>query len=348
MYGYGEYVDISPEQLLQKVTQEQIFEFILDSSSPGTKFDFSLRYTSPFRSDKKPGCRFEQRPDGTILFVDFGEKLLNPTKTHRSCFRMVMDFYDVSLNTALKIICDKFSLSKSSNDYQRVDVTYTNKSFNSPVLETIIKYDKRQYGRFDIQHWSKFLIKTSHLEEDKVFSVRRFTINGPKGISHVAPYKHCYAIDFIDKVKIYQPYSVDYKWITNCDENNIGNFDNLPLSGDELIIKKSYKDHRVMRNLDMGLDVIWFQNEGCIPSIDILVSIVSRFKLITIFFDNDEGGIKAAIVLVAIFNSIREGCARMVYLPTLHLKDPSEFINKEGRRDLITVINQIGIYGKNT
>ena len=163
--------------------------------------------------------------------------------------------------------------------------------------------------------------------------------------------------DFVDKIKIYQPYGGKYKWITNCDEDNIGNFDNLPPTGRELIIQKSYKDHRVLRNLEWGLNVIWFQNEGCVPSMDILVNLTQRFEYITIFFDNDEDGMKAAQKLCDIFNMIRESCARTVFLPKRrkhkqlygdYLKDPGAFINKEGKQDFIKTLKQIGINGKNT
>src|SRR3954465_13973869 len=103
MYGYEEYLDITPEHLLQKIDQEDIFEFVLQEP-----FSFSTRYRSPFRQHSKDigTCRFDQREDGTILFVDFGEA---PGKTHRSCFKMVMDKESTNLTGAMRIICKKFN-----------------------------------------------------------------------------------------------------------------------------------------------------------------------------------------------------------------------------------------------
>lgn len=350
MYGYVEHIELTPEQILQKITQEQIFEWILKAP-----FNFGERYCSPLREDKNPDCRFEERPDGAIVFVDFGERLLTG-HTHRSCFGMVMDAYNVTMSGAIRIICQHFGLSTNVQDYGEVSKVVYDRKENIKT-ETTLNYDKKEFTKSDVIFWSQFLIRPEHLIEDNSFSVARFSIRNHKGYRVITPYKHCYVFDFIDKMKIYQPYSEKYKWITNCDEDNIGNFDNLPPTGRELIIQKSYKDHRILRNLILGLNVIWLQNEGCVPSMDILKNLVERFEYITIFYDNDEDGRKAAQKLCDVFNMIKESCARTVFLPERRkhkqlygkfLKDPGEFINKEGKQDLLKALKQIGINGKNS
>lgn len=352
MYGYEEHFEITPEQILQKVTQQQIFEFVLKQP-----FNFGDRYCSPLREDNKPDCRFEEREDGTILFVDFGEKYLTGN-THRTCFKMVMEAFGFTLINALRKICNEFNLSRDIGSYS---VVSTNNVIYNPTgkgerKSTLLTYDSKFPSKSDIIFWSQFLIKLEHLQEDNSYCVRSFTITNDKGYRKINAYKHCYVYDFIDAMKFYQPYSEKYKWITNCDENHIGNIDNLPSIGDELIIQKSYKDHRVLRNLDFGLHVIWFQNEGCVPSLEILNNLTERFKIITVFYDNDKDGVIAGMKLVDILNVIRPGCARMVHLPRKrkhkqlfgeYLKDPAAFINKEGKTDLITALKQIGIYAKN-
>lgn len=351
MYGFEDLIEVAPDQLLQKITQEQIIEWVLEQP-----FDINARYISPFRKDEKPGCRLEVRPDGTILFIDFGEKLLTG-RTHRTCFGMVMDKYKVSMQGAIRILCNEFGLSTHRHDYQYIESPgYDYSKSGGIVTPSTFTYDKKEFSKSDIIYWSGFMIKPEHLIEDNSFCVRRFTISNHKGFKLCTPYQYCYVFDFIDKVKFYQPFNEKYKWITNCDENCIGNIDNLPSHGKELFVQKSYKDHRVLRNLGWGLNVIWFQNEGCIPSLEILYNLTQRFDLITIFYDNDAHGIATAYKLVEIFNSLKPGCARMIYLPERRkhkklygkfLKDPAEFYNKEGRDDLIKVLKQIGIkYGR--
>lgn len=334
MYGYNHYDKILPEQVLQKVTQEEIFEFAF-----GHPISLDEKYQSPVREDKRPGCRFETREDGTILFIDFGD-----SQHHRTCFGLVMAKFKVTLTGAISLILSEFKLSTEQTSYSAITKV---SNFKEPTERTssLIEYDRIDYGKRDVLWWSQFLIKTNELLEDHVYNTNRFYITNDRGRRAVNIYYNCYAIDFISRVKLYQPFGGDYKFITNCDENNIGNIDNLPPFGDNLFIKKSYKDHRVLRNL-MKLNVIWFQNEGCVPSIEILRNLTERFVNIVVFYDNDEAGIKAAIKIVTILNNIRKDCAKMIHLPhftdrRMNWKDPSEFVSKEGKQDLLTVFKQI-------
>lgn len=335
MYGYAEYLDITPEQVLQKVSQEKIFEYILQQP-----FSFDLRYTSPTRNDKRPNCRFTEREDGTILFLDFGDRF---GKTHRTCFSLLAEKENISIETAIKIICGHFKLSTNSTDYSPI-ITNSFVSSIDDGSDTEILYERKDYDRYDITFWSQFLIKTNELREDNVFSTSKFRIKNSKKNVVINVFRHCYVIDFKDKKKIYQPYSSKYKWISNCDENVIGNFDNLPPSGDRLIIQKSYKDHRVLRNLIPTLNVIWFQNEGCVPDLEILTNLLSRFRQIVIFYDNDFKGIQAAYKLTCILNNIRKDSTIMKYLPIrCEWKDPAKYVSKEGRRDTIKILNKLGL-----
>src|SRR4029077_4179226 len=99
-------------------------------------------------------------------------------------------------------------------------------------------------------------------------------------------------------------------------ENDVGNYNNLPPEGELLIITKSYKDHRVLRNVGYN-NVIWFQNEGCIPDRWILNNLVRRFKRIIVLFDSDYSGTMAAIKLCNILNVIRGEASVMRQLPLL-------------------------------
>lgn len=339
MYGYYEYSDITAEQLLQKVKQERIFEMVLKEP-----FSYDKKYFSPFRKDKTPGCFFTQREDGTILFVDFADRTGH---RHRSCFRMVMDAYEptLSLSNAIDVICDYFKLSKNSSDYTPVSFTRNFTSVTEEKEGTIITYTKkREFSRNDRIYWSKFLITTQNLLEDNVYPVDRFTKVNRKGKFSSVCYNPSFALDFIHHVKLYFPLNnIEFKWLSNCDENDIGNIDNLPITGSKLIISKAYKDHRVIRNLTNN-NVIWFQNEGCVPDDYILKMLLKRFHEIVIFFDNDYTGIKQGYKIVTILKKLSKGknIVRMVYLPIKSkYKDIAEYVGKEGRQDTLKILKQI-------
>lgn len=344
MYGYEDSFDILPEQLLQKIKAEEIFRWIFNDD-----INTSIRYTSPFRKDNNPDCRFQETIDGTLLFIDFGE---SSGRTHRTCFRAVMDNFKCTLPIALKLICNQFGLSENPVDYEPIkDEDESTKQEETKLFPTLITWETRPIERKDKIFWSQFIITPDNLKEDKTGIVSRIIIDSKKGKKSFSPMSICYSFDFGHHVKLYQPYNnPKYKWITNCNENDIGNLQNIPIIGDELIISKAYKDHRVLRNIGFGLTaVIWFQNEGCIPNAKILLDLTLRFKLITIFFDNDKPGreaaekVKAAILLV---NPLAK--VRCVWLPVRQFpyKDPSDFVKKEGRTDTQEVLKYIGINPK--
>lgn len=335
MYGYYEHIDITPEQLLQKIDQVKIFEWILKQP-----VIFGNKYRSPFREDNEPKCFFTQREDNTILFIDFGDRT---GRTHRSCFRMVMDSYNptLTLTEAIEVICERFNLSKNSSDYpviQQFDKLATVRS------KTRIDYIARDFEPRDRKYWNKFLISLSDLEEDNVLAAKKFTKINKKGVLSMYPPTICYAIDFIAHVKLYMPYNPELKFITNCDEDDIGNIDNLSHFGDRLIIGKSYKDHRVVRNILNFHDVIWFMNEGCIPSEHILKNLLSRFENIIIFFDNDFTGFRTAYKLYRVLTSLSSKSKVFIrYIPISlkPIKDAGEFVSKEGRKDTFNLLNKI-------
>ena len=93
------------------------------------------------------------------------------------------------------------------------------------------------------------------------------------------------------RMKGYQPYSKSLRFFGNVDKDCIGGLWDLDNSDSDIIITKSYKDWRVLKN--RGFQVIWFQNEGMIPDLKLLKGF--KHRTFTILFDNDKAGIKAAI-----------------------------------------------------
>lgn len=345
MYGYEEYIDnLLPEHILQRVTQEQIFEFVLQQS-----FHPDKKYKAPYREDNHAGCNFGIREDGTILFQDFTQP---KGYTHKSCFRVIMDTYGVNLTEAVHIIVRHFDLPREISAYNSNILPsviprsrYINEK-DEDRPKSIIEYDKIDYRKVDKLHWSKFIITVDDLFEDNVFATNRVTIFRENVRKSFPIYGLGYAIDFLDAVKIYQPYSETHKFITSCTENHIGNIDNIPATGEVLVIAKSYKDHRVIRNLVPDLPVIWFQSESekALPHRDILESLLGRYDTIIIFYDNDIPGIVGAHRLnVALYNIIA-GKSRIVKIPLSmadKFKDISSYVEREGRKDTLKLLKQI-------
>ena len=175
---------------------------------------------------------------------------------------------------------------------------------------------------------------------DKVFAVQKYKLlNTKKGdvISRCYDIGYAYTEFKDSKKKLYFPYREGkLKFVTSCTKNDVGGIKHLPPFGKQLIITKSYKDYRVL--LNNGKNVIWFQNEGMFPDIEILLSIVKRFEQVIVFFDNDVQGILSSQKLVDIINSYFPSKANALWLSESLIRfgitDPSDLISKSGSIEL--------------
>ena len=333
MYGYNEIISLGPENILEEVTQEEIFGIFIKSPIIADKG--MATYVAPYRNDSQPNCYFEEY-DGRLFFFFFSS-----SPPSHNCFSFIQKCAKLNnYGEAYRYISKELGL-KGNKRIQR-------KVINEPTLELkkikerrTILYLPRAFNIQDKLFWSQYNISSENLIEDKVIPIQLYKSISRKGVPFVIRTSNImYAYtDFEDgRVKIYRPYgNKDEKWFTNCTQNDIGGINSLPISGDILIITKSYKDYRVIKN--QGVNTVWFQNEGMIPSPTILRSLCKRFKKIVIWFDNDEAGIKAAKLVASHINSLFPGIVITIHLDVELLqediKDPSDLEAKKGKEKLI-------------
>jgi hypothetical protein len=346
MYGYAEFTPLTEEEILKRVEQEDIAEMILGYKPVLYQFiksPIKLRW----KKDNTPGARFEMW-NGRLFFIDFGDQ-----PTHRVIFKFVADYYGVKFFEALKIINEYFELGLG--EHSKVIIpkpVIEHQIYNSPEKQrTDIIYKPRPFGKIDKEYWMPYEISRNNLIEDEVVAavwykfysnkVNRWVVQRPTDPTYIFT-------EFKERVKVYRPlHNHKHRFITNCTENDIGGYNQLPISGHNLIIKKSYKDHRVIKNQGLA-NVIWFQNEGCVPSESIIINLCKRFDNIYIFFDNDQAGIEAAFKLTAIFNSHYPEKTLPIWLPedllSIGIKDPAELQKKKGRKELNQFLIYKGLY----
>jgi hypothetical protein len=342
MYGYQEYFNLTPSQVLEKISEAQIFGFILQQEIIIGK----RVYRSPFRIDDDPGCRIVPY-GGKLWFEDFASG--HPP---RDCFNMVRDFYGVNHQESIQIVCKHFLLSSDLSEYTPVPIA---KYEDSPRAKTQIPYQTRNWEKRDQTYWSKYLITKQQLEEDGVKPLRNYGIVNRDGkLDLFSPYDITYLYNFNPRYKIYRPENSnsDYRFITNCDQNDIGNLSKISIFGEDLTIGKSYKDHRVLKNALETNNVIWTQNEVVIPDDEILIDLSVRFKKINILYDNDKQGKEGGTKLEQAFLRVNpEANINKVFLPLrgkYSHKDPAQFVNKEGMKELKEVLKRLRVYGTRT
>ncbi len=349
MYGFSNYVPLTEEEILKRVSQEEIIKMALGH----IPIPYQRIYNPMKKIDTVPGAWFEWW-NGKLMFIDFGD---NPT--HRITIKFIADFYRITFSEALKLINSHFQLGLGTQTEFSVPkpVKYVNGQghYDHEKQKHNIIFKPRIFLEQDAQYWKKFNISRNNLIEDKVSAViwYKFYSNKQKQWMTIRPSDICYAYsEFGSHTKIYRPKSPTGKgkWLTNCDENDIGALNSLKRSGNKLVITKSYKDCRILRNI--GLNSIWFQNEGCVPEEAIIIDLCERFDEIFFFYDNDNAGIEASLKLTSIFNSFYPSKSCSIHLPesllSFNIKDSANLVEKRGTQQIVNFAKDSNLYGKDT
>jgi 5S rRNA maturation endonuclease (ribonuclease M5) len=327
---------ISKDKILKYVSEKQIYELVFGFQPEEYQY-----VISPLRRDDYPGCWFENTPvvrktgiTDNLVFRDFAYR-----NRPLDCFDVIQDYYNLpNFYATLNFVYEKLIEGKQLNEQH-----FIKKSVKEDVE---IFCESRNFIKQDKLFWTKYGISKQNLIDDRVFPVRRYVMTNTKsGTVNIRPRQLCYVFaEFEKRKKLYFPDAEKSKrFITNCKKDDIGALNTLPSFGRQLFITKSYKDCRVVRN--QGRYSIWNQNEGMIPSIDLLISIIKRFKQVIVFYDNDEPGIKAAQELTSIINNHFPGKAAPLWLPTnlnqQGISDPADLIHYRSKNELNQFLNKI-------
>jgi hypothetical protein len=333
-YGYSDDVPLNKIEILKRVSQEEIFSIIYVGQIEVNKY-----ICSPLRSDLQPGAWFEWY-NGTLWFKDFADR-----KYPRDCFQFIMDFYDINFFETLKLIDGYFELGLSIGNPKpvvhnvRVEKGRIQLRKERELTEIITR--AREFTSIDKKFWfDRYGITRKQLISDNVFAINKYQMYIPKKKKWIDfnVFDPSYSYEEFDNgiKKIYRPFREGIgKWITNCNENHVGGLKSLITYGYNLIITKSYKDYRVIKNL--GYHTIWFQNEGQIPNEQILKDLCDRFNNIYIFYDNDTTGIEKTKILKDRINCLYRK-AKSIWIPEsyayLSVKDASDLVHKKGKEEL--------------
>jgi hypothetical protein len=190
----------------------------------------------------------------------------------------------------------------------------------------------RPYGEADTAYWAIIGVTLKQLVRDGVNAINAYLYKKNDKRVKVLTAPLCYCIPVGDKYKIYSPFG-SKKFFTNCQNDDVGNLRELPDTGDILLITKSYKDCRILRNL--GYFSIWVQSETMFPNPILLLQLCLRFTRIIILFDNDRAGYLGAKQLQERIEGI--GCkAETLHYPNLKgVTDTAEYYATQGEVKLI-------------
>tara|TARA_R110000851_G_scaffold5823_4_gene23781 strand:- start:169 stop:1308 length:1140 start_codon:yes stop_codon:yes gene_type:complete len=290
---------LSKEIILSQISEEKVWNISL-----GFEPNDSDIITSPYRKDNSPGCKFIRNKEGLLCLYDgaaIGSKVSGIGIWNVDCFQSLMILKGIDLGLCLSKIQELINVGKLEGldlGFTKLEVIKTsNKSKGNK--KTLIYYWTRTWNKYDKKYWSSYGITKSQLESDNIIPIDAWGVKS-KGSSEWRKFICSHWCSYIinddswgSRMKGYQPFSKFLRFFGNVDEDCIGGLWGLNDSDSEsdVIITKSYKDWRVLKNA--GFQVIWFQNEGMIPDLKLLKEFKHRNFII--LFDNDKAGIKAAI-----------------------------------------------------
>lgn len=274
---------VTKEGLLSLLTDLEIYRMYM-------KEDVNTKtiMNSPLRDDIKPSFGFFIGESGELCFKDF-------VLGSGDCIKFVMLKFGLSYFEALS----KIALDANLEDEFIIKNTFktnVNTSNHLKTREEIIKdlnskalgKTSRNWTLNDLTFWNKYGITKKTLDKYRVNPVAYLHVGIHKKIISADKLAFSYTEykDGQETFKIYQPENADYKWLNTHNDSTWQGWEQLPQSGDVLLITKSLKD--VMSITDVcGYPTVSLQTESALPKEHVLEQLKQRFKCIYVLYDND-------------------------------------------------------------
>jgi len=320
---------LTQDNLLKKVSEYQIFKFYIPELTVGSAMK------SPLRNDTKPSFSI-YKYSNKLLYHDFS------TKDSGDWIKFLKQLFNLrNLTDVLNKVNNDMQLNLYSTKYVKGNkvqlphnVTVNNQK-DSQITFTI-----RDFQEHDLKFWKQYGITKEVLIQSKTFPLQYYYINNGKTI---LADKYSYVYIFYEyndilRVKIYQPYSKDWKWISNINNTVVDGIKELQYNTSTLIITKARKDRLVLNML--GYESVSTNNETSFIPEKVINKLKLRYSNIYIFFDNDETGIINSHEF-----SIKYELTEISIPPAWGIKDISDFVKIYSSKlasDLLTkLINNV-------
>lgn len=272
------------------------------SEALGYDVDVNVKHRNPLREDKHAGCTIKWF-NGKLWFIDFG---YSPNSICAS---------------------DMLRLTKGivRPVYYGEQHSYV-KQYKTQTNNTKIDIVTREFNYDDKVYWNSYGVDVDILNSYGCYAVQKLWVNS----KDILVDKLCYGIFVEGRVKVYMPKSKTRKWISNVLKEHIGMLRMLSITGDKVIITKSFKDAMTLRCLGYG-DVCWLQSESVDMNREAIFSLTKRFKEVIILFDNDIVGKDNSNRLCDKIKSVdSDANVRGVFIADDMAKDISDLTYKHG------------------
>lgn len=287
-------VRLTPQAILQKISEYDIFRFYM----PDKSWKINQATLSPFRQESNPSFVIGNKR-GFLSFIDFGD-----TSKRGDCFTFVKMLYSLStIDDVLRMIDKDFGLGflpgTSTDRYKSIQKEYKQPE-DLGKRYSLIQVVTRRFTQEELDYWNQYYQSIDDLRANNVYSIKKLYLNRKLFPLKETDLRFGYLYD--GHWKIYRPFGdKKSKWVPN----------NVPITamdGKEDIancsvafINKSKKDYMVMKKVFPCCCAV--QNEGvaCFSDGNVEYLKANSDRQI-LSFDADEVGVKNSQMITKLFD----------------------------------------------
>ena len=287
-------VRLTPQAILQKISEYDIFRFYM----PDKSWKINQATLSPFRQESNPSFVIGNKR-GFLSFIDFGD-----TSKRGDCFTFVKTLFNLStIDDVLRMIDKDFGLGflpgTSTERYKSIQKEYKQPE-DLGKRYSLIQVVTRKFTQEELAYWNQYYQSLDDLRANNVYSIKKLYLNRKLFPLKETDLRFGYLYD--GHWKIYRPFGdKKSKWVPN----------NVPITamdGKEDItncsvafINKSKKDYMVMKKVFPCCCAV--QNEGvaCFSDGNVEYLKANSDRQI-LSFDADEVGVKNSQMITKLFD----------------------------------------------
>lgn len=269
---------LTKEFVLSRITEEDIFLKYMNIYPTLTG-----RYKSPLRTDDNAGCNFYRDTRGVLKFRDPAYRI------NIDCFNLVsIVCKDVNnYGHVLQRIAKDFNLYSKDIDYSVV-ANWQEAVEQAGKKLSIIQVKRKEFTKEELQWWRKQGILKEVLSFYKVSSLQILWLNGqviysyskkdPGFVYHFGEYFY----------KAYFPMRTQYRFLQNIGKTTFEGYDQLPETGEYLVITNSLKCAMCISTFDIASGA--GTSESILIGEELMVELQSRFTWIFTLYDRWKNG----------------------------------------------------------
>ena len=271
------YKSIDLDYILNNVGELNILSYYLGISN------VPCLVNSPLRMDRNPSFSiYFSSKTGRVIFKDFG------TQEHGGLIDIFMKLWKMSLPEVVeKIYKDKDKIPLN----HPITVNYIKRTSHKTYHQGVdLQCKTRDWRDYDFKFWETFGISKKWLEFGDIHPISHLILikDKQKFVIPAEKYAQVYVErkDNVVSLKIYQPFSKDFKWSNKHDSSVWDLWSKLPEKGENLIITSSRKDALCIWE-NTGIPSTGLQAESYFPKDHVVQILKDRFKNIYVLYDND-------------------------------------------------------------